>query len=340
MAEANDEASAEQSSESTNTSIAKLQEIRILHHRLMAIYVYAIAAVSLKEPLPGTSEETSLPAQSADSPPSVTAPVHKVDGERKNNAQRSLRSKRRPVTKILVGSHIKRKLDELKTAYAQIEQAVPDDDTMSDFRIWLKDAQDSLSRFSGTLPHLASVRAVATTLWPAIASLVGISALWNVIFTIFGKEILKPDSLVAWGFAVLATLVYTLIAVMLAESKKRDFFLSSISISSMWYGTPPNELDERLTANNVYEAEDELFKCIGRSKRVEVPLDMYAEGVAALGLAILISGGSIFFTKYRILPHTQPVLDLKDKIGIVLVDTIFLPLGLIVIIQGRRRKPR
>ena len=119
------EAAARRPGESTNTSIAKLQEIRILHHRLMAIYVYAIATVSLKGPLPGTCEETSLSAQLADSPPLVTAQTQEIDGERKN-AARSAGNKRRPVTKILVESHIKRKLGELKTAYTQIEQAVPD----------------------------------------------------------------------------------------------------------------------------------------------------------------------------------------------------------------------
>jgi hypothetical protein len=65
----------------------------------MAIYVYAIATVSLKGPLPGTSEETSLSAQLADSPPSVTAQTQEIDGERKTlrgvpeiNADRSPKS--------------------------------------------------------------------------------------------------------------------------------------------------------------------------------------------------------------------------------------------------------
>jgi hypothetical protein len=53
----------------------------------------------------------------------------------------------RPVTRILVESHVKGKLKELQVAYVQIEQALPDDDSFSDFRQWLKELKIRLLGF-------------------------------------------------------------------------------------------------------------------------------------------------------------------------------------------------
>jgi hypothetical protein len=71
---------------------------------------------------------------------------------------------------------LKGKLRELRAAYVQIEQVVPDVDSTQVFRNWLRDTQDSLSRFLITLTVMAAIRRIMTVLWPLVVALVAVSA--------------------------------------------------------------------------------------------------------------------------------------------------------------------
>jgi hypothetical protein len=146
---------------------SKQPDIEFLHKRLMIAYVYAIEAISSPGRLPKGAER------------SENGMVRKSRGDnfQQEYLLRSLHIyRRRPIARNLVESHIKGKLRELRAAYVQIEQVVPDVDSTQVFRNWLRDTQDSLSRFLITLTVMAAIRRIMTVLWPLVVALVAVSA--------------------------------------------------------------------------------------------------------------------------------------------------------------------
>jgi hypothetical protein len=258
----------DKSSSSPDDPNSKQQQLQLLHHRLMIVYVYAIETVSESNRLP------TGPRRRAALRPSATAAR-----QRGHLLQRfRLSNKRRPVTRAFVESHIKAKLNELQAVYAQMEQSVTDTDATHSFLCWLRDTQDSLTRFSATLTVMASVRRMAGALWPLVIALAVVGTVWHAIFNLIG-------GLRTLLFGVLIVAIYSLTGLGLAAGRKRSFFLAPISVSP-WTSNSGEPSTESVTAKNVYAAEDDLFGCIDRAKRLEPPLDMYIYVAALLGWAV------------------------------------------------------
>jgi CDP-diglyceride synthetase len=191
--------------------------------------------------------------------------------------------------------HIRAKLGELRTVYAQIEQSIPHTDSTRSFREWLRDTQDSLARFSATLTVFTFVRRIFTGLWPLVIALVTIGAVWNAI-RLYGREVLQPGLAYSVTFQVVIATVYILCVLGVAVQRKRALFLASISISSTWANMCSDSPAKDVVAKNIYEAEDELFSCINKPKRPEHPVDAYLLG-AAIFVVLMIMDFYTFSNK-------------------------------------------
>src|SRR5262249_11975029 len=150
---------------STEGPISKQHQLKLLHRRLMAVYVYELEGVQ-------EGHRRSWPRRM------LAAALSMLQAE--GDATRSY--KRGPVTRGLVESHIKGKLRELRVAYAQIEQSVSEIDSVPSFRGWLKDTQESLDRFSATLTVMTFVRRIVKALWPLVIGLLAVNAIWSALF--------------------------------------------------------------------------------------------------------------------------------------------------------------
>jgi hypothetical protein len=181
---------------STEHPISKQRQLMLLHHRLMAVYVYAIQGV----------QEGHRPRWRR----RLLAGIQSVSGREADEQARGFRRlmvrsrrddetsrpyKRGPITRALVDSHVKAKLRELQAAYAQIEQSVPDTKSTHSFREWLRTTQESLARFSSTLTIMIFARRIMTALWPLVIALIAVLPIWSALFSVLGKESAKPKVL-------------------------------------------------------------------------------------------------------------------------------------------------
>ena len=244
------------------------QELKSLHYRLMAIYVYAMEQVAAVPP-PSWVRKLRTTWRS----------LLRVDRE-----DNTWQYRRRPITRALVESHVKAKTRELRRAYAQIEQSVLSLDTTGGFQGWLQDTQDSLARFSATLTAMSFVRRVIIALWPLAVALAAVGTVWHTIFGWIGK----PGALDTSIWLVITVFGYVGGGLALAFHRKREFFLKPLSISSAWAENPQDDpVGGKITAPSVYEAEDELFGCVGKSKRREPAIDAYLGGIVFLAFAMI-----------------------------------------------------
>ena len=186
---------------------------------------------------------------------------------------------RRPITRVLIESHIKAKLGELRTAYVQIEQSIPNIESAHSLRSWLRDTEDSLARFSGTLTVMSLVRRVIAALWPLIIALVAVVPIGNAIFSLFSKENLKTGILGGLGYLALLAAFYIILGLAVAAHKKRGIFLTTGSTdrSTGASGNQDSGIKRTTDKKNVYEIEDELFSCIGISKRPAALFSIYTQ---------------------------------------------------------------
>jgi len=314
---------------STDNSMSnQQQQLEMLHYQLMAVYVYAVQTVRGPSRLPQGSEP----------PPKQQPWVVRLRSRyrRRPPAESSSRGahpqkarqfyKYRPVTRALVESHIKAKLTELRITYMEIEQSIPDDDSVHAFRIWLRDTQDSVARFSSTLTTLVIVRRMLVALWPLVIALAVVGAVWKYIRNLLDK--VMHGNLENFALLALTTMLYILLSLFLAAQKKRAFFLAPISISHIWNSNAWAPSVRSITAKNVYETEDNLFSYIGKAKRPEFPLDSYALGTLGVILALIV----LLFI---------PTIKIGSQQFIFgLLALISLGMAVSTIRQGRRRSLR
>jgi hypothetical protein len=230
----------------------------------------------------------------------------------------------RLVTRILVDSHVKGKLKELQIAYVRIEQALPDAEaeSVSDFRQWLKDTQDSSSRFSNTLTSWASIRGLGATLWPAVLGLLlaklGVENVW-VAFWRFGT---RENLVIALLLLSLVTL-YILLVLVLPFRKKRGLFLAPVELPDTW-----SCVGEVIRSRSVYDAEGELFDRLAQSKKPEFPLDWFAVASLCFGFA-MVEASSILSAAYS-----------PGRVLFGIVTIILLVLGIFALRNMWRRSLR
>lgn len=320
MAELAPESKEDSSVPSAQGAVFELQEIVRRHHRLLSVYVYILDLISRPGSLPAGIEPSERD-------PKKEARTHRPEEPARTSGIRPIRYQRRLFTRILVESHIKAKLGELKTAYAEIEQLIPQDSPATS-REWFKETQDSLSRLSDRLTSWASIRGLAATLWPVLVGPVlawlGADSIWDAIWDLADKK--KPQ-LSAVGVSatwILFPLAYILLFAGGAAGVKRGVFLAEISTNTTWDGHT-----QAIVAKNVYEAEDELFNYIAKGKLPEIPVDSYVMaswfltfGAYAVGVGVFIADG-------------RPVLRYSNYGAAIVI----LYIGIKEIIKGRRRTP-
>jgi hypothetical protein len=287
---------------------AKQEELNILHHRLMAVYVHIIELVSGPERLPRGAE-----------PSGRSRANNSGTGYQREILQRRLRLyKRRPITRNLVNSHIKGKLDELKAAYVRIEQITSNTDSTIGFRKWLKDTQDSLSRFSATLTVMAAARRILVALWPLIVALVVLAPVWNYVVDQLHKERSRPVGLLLVITYITLAIVYIALLISVAARKKRRLFLAPVFISpDSPSDSSTSSISRETTAKNVYEVENDLFSCISKPKRAEFALDIYAGIVMAIGWTAYSIG--VVVASYKIVLWVAIEFGLFALIGVFIV---------------------
>jgi hypothetical protein len=138
--------------EANESAAAKQQQIKLLHARLMTVYVYAINSVSRPGPLPQGAEPFKewrpLTGRRMQNSQEEWQCDRDDDGNKSLRRKPDFRGWPRPVTIFLVKAHIRRRLRELRAIYTQIEQTAPDISSASNFRSWLRETQESLNKFS------------------------------------------------------------------------------------------------------------------------------------------------------------------------------------------------
>jgi hypothetical protein len=177
--------------------VSRQQEIRVLHKRLMAAYIYLILTVSSPGRLPMGHEgpkQNKRPFELKENAIAKEEYDSRIRFQKEYIIRRLRIYKRRPIARNLVEAHVKRKLRELRAAYVQIEQVIPEVSTAQELRNWLKDTQDSLSRFMATLTVMAVVRRIASVLWPLIIGLAAIGAIWTYVASL--SHLLVPLAIV------------------------------------------------------------------------------------------------------------------------------------------------
>jgi hypothetical protein len=102
-------------------------------------------------------------------------------------------------------------------------------------------------------------RRVLTALWPLVIALLVVGAVWNNIRHLLSEVTHRNLTLLQVVAYVLIAAAYILIGLALGAAKKRSFFLVPISVSGLWNSDAWAPGARSITAQNVYEAEQELF---------------------------------------------------------------------------------
>jgi hypothetical protein len=300
---------------SNETRVSEQLRLKLLHRRLMTVYVHEIERAQAGRRSPWLNTLITVMTFSF---------VGIVDEDEISGYRLGA------VARALVESHVKGKLRELISAYTHIEQSVSDLDPIDTFRVWLRDTQESLVRFSATLTAMSFFRKIAAALWPLVVALVAVSAIWTTLFRVLGKDIGRPSALESFAWLAFIIVVYIGGGLSSATKWKRQLFLIPISIQPAWGGASEDPLARRITAPNVYSAEDDLFNLIGTPKQPEPALDAYLSGtVCCLGAAGV---GLLAAQDY---PH--------DWVGLVingLFTVVFLITGIYRLVSSYKRSPR
>jgi hypothetical protein len=96
-----------------------------------------------------------------------------------------------------------------------------------------------------------------------------------------------------------------------------------------WCGNPQGSTPGMILPVNVYAIEDDLFRCIGRSKRREFALDLYAPAATLLLSATIVAVVLLIFSK-------SWVVDIID--GLLVIGLMYF--GINIAIDGLKRIER
>jgi hypothetical protein len=301
-----------------SASSQQQQQLMRSHFRLMAVYADKIEKVYELKEMPRGAE-----------PSKQRRMLIRFMGRR--SVWRSLTTafsersyKHRPVTRALVEAHIKARLIELRTAYVQMEQEIPETAAEEEFLRWLRDTQGSLVRFSATVTFMVFIRRICSALWPLAIALAAVGTVWTTILHMAGGEKGRPVEIMTY---VLVIIYYCLLGLVHAARTKRDFFLAPVLIQpSGWLSDSEDSSIGSIDFKSVYAAENALFERLGRVKRPEIPLDKYLYGVS-----------QIVFAATLVLALSK-IHGLVWQLGSYFCIPIFLVIGIMAIVSGYKRK--
>jgi hypothetical protein len=157
---------------------------------------------------------------------------------------------------------------------------------------------------------------------------VAVGNVWSAVFALFRKEINTPYILLLVGVPTLCITTLGAVAFSLVADWKRRFFLAPVSTSSLWSVDSQTLACSTISANTIYEAEDDLYGSISWPKKPERPVDYYAAAIGGLDWALFSLIGLIYSSSIAL------QIFLAILILIIILAVIFC------IIAGRRRLPR
>ncbi len=224
-----------------------------------------------------------------------------------------------------VESHIKCKLNELRVSYVHLSQSLKiDEASTSEYRIWLKQAEEELTEFANTLSPWGDMRRLSSILvflspWITGVLLVifGGGSIFEVIIKIF-----KNINLLLY---LLLLLAYPSIIIFPSFSYKRILFGGDIVEMEI------TEKDRTVT--NIYEIEDRIFDLLEKEKIREIPIDIvsfilsyiiltliviivvffYLDRIPVPSIVIALFGYMFIFTSYIIYLIFKKVSDIRRR---------------------------
>jgi hypothetical protein len=280
-----------------------LDELRVAHNRLLARYFELLSKVS------------TVPLLYKNLPPR-TATNHELDPV--------IDEKMKPkalgfILRYLVHSHIRVKLDELATAYTQLQHIM----NLREIEASEQSEQRRYREFAESGYRTCVELRDSIGSWSAKGAFVAVSSpLVLAIIGLIGKSVFRAPDLVT-VVILAASLLYTFfyLASWFRSSflSKRELFLAC----SSWKLVTPSGDD----CDSVYRAEDKLFKLLGLGKRRELPLDLLA---GELGLVLLVVS-VVVFIDYEIagLSWFRSRPDLWLNAGLVII-AVMAAIGLMV----------
>jgi hypothetical protein len=221
--------------------------------------------------------------------------------EEASNLPPSPRRQSDGLVRLLVGAHVRKRLEELATIYAQLAH-LSSDEARAQLGAWAKPKRDGLVEVATGLPSLRLPGILVAI--PLVITVVGplTRVPWTVYLAFLG------------GAYVYVGVVFRLFVN--SFWRKREILLpGATAVRGL-----PFEEQEGSGERNVYRSENELFERLGRGKRPEPRLDRWA---AALVTAVPILILSIA------LHHVDLSVNSRGLIEGVLLLIMFAVLGLL-----------
>lgn len=225
-----------------------------------------------------------------------------------------------------VESHIKGKLNELRVSYVHLSQSLKiDDASTSEYRIWLKQAEEELTEFANTLSPWGDLRRLSSILVFLSPWITG------VLLVIFGggsifEVIIKIFKNINLLLCLLLLIAYPSLIIFPSFSYKRILFGGDIVEMEI------TEKDRTVT--NIYEIEDRIFDLLEKEKIREIPIDIVSFILSYIILTLIVII-VVFFYLYRI-PVPSIVIALFGYMSIFTSYIIYLIFKRVSDIRRRR----
>jgi hypothetical protein len=280
-----------------------LDELRVAHNRLLARYFELLNKIS------------TVPLLYKNLPPR-TATNHKLDpviDEKMNPKALGF------IVRYLVHSHIRVKLDELATAYTQLQHIL----NLRDIEASEQAERRRYCEFAESGYRTCVELRDSIGSWSAKGALVAVSSpIVLAVLGLIGKSVFRASdfiTLTIFALSLLYTFFYLASWFRSSFLSKRDLFLAC----SSWKLVTPSNND----CESVYRAEDRLFMLLGVGKRRELPLDLLA---VELGLVLLVVS-AVVFIEYEVagLSWFKSRPDLWLDAGLVIIAVLAV-IGLVV----------
>jgi hypothetical protein len=220
----------------------------------------------------------------------------------------------RLLVRPFIGSHISKRLKQLRKQYQWIQQELMNDDPS---REWFAARQQELQELSDELPSWSRLVAAAKLLGPpaiaAVALYLGGEDLWPAVF--------------GASLSDLATLA--MLALFVAIYASPPFSTSFAYKRAVFLGGPehPTTDEARATSvGNVYVAEDAMWKSVGARKKPEPKLDRVFPTYIFFAWAVAEAIGAATFPEVR-----GPLIAFA---------VMFLVFGIIAVWSDRHRQYR